>query len=50
MDGAGLVSASPTHKKAKNTGRHHQLKALGNAMVPQVIYEILRYIDAIENN
>lgn len=46
LDGTGDLSGQPAHKKA--AGRRHRIKALGNAIVPQIAYNIFSLIQQIE--
>lgn len=44
VDGIDGLRAGTSNKKKKNSGRGARLKALGNAIVPQVAYEIIKAI------
>ena len=50
MDGVAGVSTDAKPKKGKSTGRGHRIKALGNAIVPQVAVEIFKAIIYAEQN
>ena len=49
VDSAGGLQPEPT-KKGKAAGRGHRLKALGNAIVPQIAHMIFEAIDKFERS